>query len=69
MKCMGMEGKGTLNLAQSVDGEVSVRISKFLGVVRDGNDCDGDHGTGQQANCAKEHLRVSPPPRGTQESH
>lgn len=47
MKCMGVEGKGTLNLAQSVDGEVSARISKFLGVVRDGNDCDGDHGTGQ----------------------
>lgn len=68
---MGVEGKGMLSIAfpQSVDGEVSVRISKLLGVVRDGSECDGDHDTGQQANCAKEHLRVSLPTRGTQHSH
>ena len=43
-----MEGKGTLSLTfhQCVDSEVSVSISKFLGVVRDENDGSGDHGTG-----------------------
>lgn len=68
---MGMEGKGTLSLAfhQCVDSEVSVSISKFLGVVRDENDCSGDHGTGYQANCVKEHLRVFLLPRGAQDSH
>lgn len=71
MKCMGVERKGTLSLAfpESVDHEGSVRISKYLGVVRDGNEGEGDRAIGQQANCVKEHLRVSLPPRGTQESH
>ena len=71
MKCMGVGGNGTLNLVfpQSVDDEVSVRVSRFLGVVRERNECDGGHGIGHQANCAKEHLRVSLPPRGTQDSH
>lgn len=31
----------------SVDGKVNGRISKFLGVVRDGNEHDGGHGTSQ----------------------
>lgn len=57
----------SLAFHQSVDGEVSVRISKLLAVVRDGNESGGEHGTGQQVNSAKEHLRVFLPPRGAQD--
>lgn len=32
----------SLAFHQSVDGEVSVRISKLLAVVRDGNESGGD---------------------------
>lgn len=48
----------SLGLHQSVDGEVNGRIGRFLGVVKDGNEGDGDHALSKQANNAKEHPRV-----------
>lgn len=62
---MPVEERGTVGLAlhSRVDSEVNVRISKLLGVVRDGSECDGHHGPGQQADFAKEHLRVPPTQR------
>lgn len=55
-------GKGAVSLAfhQGVDGEVSGRVSKFTGVVRDGKECDRDHVF--SGNCAEEHPRVFPKP-------
>lgn len=40
-----MEGNGEVSLAfhQGVDGEVSGRVSKFVGVVRDRNEYNRDH--------------------------
>lgn len=46
MKCLWVVGEGMVSLVfyLSVDGKVNGRISKFLGVVRDGNEYDGGYG-------------------------
>lgn len=62
MKCMWVEGNGTVSLAfhQGVDGEIDGRVSKFPGVVRDGNERDRHHGPGHQAAGPKSIQGCSP---------
>lgn len=56
----------SLGLHQSVAGEVNGRIGKFLGMVKDGNEGDGDHALSRQIMPKSIQEFYSPCSRGTQ---